>query len=58
MSDASDVISCGLPVYSITKDIVETIAKGCGMDPDDARALGMAVGASASITTAVIVGCP
>jgi hypothetical protein len=58
MSDASDAISCGLPVYSITKDIVEAIAKGCGMNADDAHALGVAVGAGASVTTAVIVGCP
>jgi hypothetical protein len=58
MSDASDLISSGLPVYSITKDIVEAIAKGCGMDPDDAHALGVAVGISASVTTAVTTGCP
>lgn len=58
MSDACDLISGGLPVYSITKDIVETVAKGCGMDPDDAHALGVAVGISASVTTAVTTGCP
>jgi hypothetical protein len=58
MSDTWDVISSGLPVYSITKDIVEAVAKGCGMDPDDAHALGVAVGISASITTTVTTGCP
>jgi hypothetical protein len=58
MSDASDALCGGFPVYAITKDLVETIAKGCGMDPDDAHALGVAVGIGASVSTAVTIGCP
>jgi hypothetical protein len=58
MCDAGDILSGGLPVYSITKDLVETVARGCGMDDDDAKALGIAVGAGVSITTALTTGCP
>ena len=58
MADAGDILSIGLPVYSFTKDIVESIAKGCGMNSDDAKALGMTVGAGVSITTALTTGCP
>jgi hypothetical protein len=58
MSDAFDLRSSGLPVYPITKDIAEAIAEGCGMDPDDAHALSVAAGMSASVTPAVTTGCP
>jgi hypothetical protein len=58
MSDACDLISGGLPVYTITKDIVETVAKGCGMDPDDAHRLGVTAGITMSVTTVVTTGCP
>jgi hypothetical protein len=58
MSDASDLISGGFPVYSITKDVVETVAKGCGMDPDDAHRLGVTAGITISVTTAMTTGCP
>jgi hypothetical protein len=58
MSDACDLISGGFPVYAITKEVVESVAKGCGMDPDNAHALGVAAGISASVTTAVTTGCP
>jgi hypothetical protein len=58
MSDACDILSGGFPVYAITKDIVETVAKGCGMDPDDAHALAVTAGITASVTTAVTTGCP
>jgi hypothetical protein len=56
--DADDILSVGLPVYSFTKDIVEAVAKGCGMDDKDAKALGISVGAGVSVTTALITGCP
>jgi hypothetical protein len=42
--DADDILSVGLPVYSFTKDIVEAVAKGCGMEDKDAKALGISVG--------------
>jgi hypothetical protein len=58
MSDACDIISGGFPVYSITKDIVETVAKGCGMDPEDAHRLGVTAGITMSVTTAMTTGCP
>jgi hypothetical protein len=58
MSDACDLISGGLPVYSITKDLVEAVAKGCGMEPEDAHAIAVAAGISASVTTAITTGCP
>jgi hypothetical protein len=58
MSDAGDILSGGFPVYSITKDVVEAVAKGCGMDPDDAHALGVTAGITISVTTALTTGCP
>jgi hypothetical protein len=58
MSDALDILSSGLPVYSFTKDVVTAVAKRCGIDDDDAHAIGVAVGAGVSVTTALTTGCP
>lgn len=58
MSDVGDVLSTGLPVYSVTKDVVSAVAKGCGMNDGDANRLGMAVGAGVSLGTALTTGCP
>jgi hypothetical protein len=47
-----------LPVYAFTKDATESIAKKCGMEPDDARVLGICTGAAASFLTAITTGIP
>jgi hypothetical protein len=47
-----------LPVYAVTKDVTETIAKKCGMDEDSARIVGICTGATASFLTAITTGVP
>jgi hypothetical protein len=47
-----------LPVYGVTKDVTEAIAKKCGMDDDSARIVGICTGATASFLTAITTGCP
>jgi hypothetical protein len=60
MSDNGSSIADNLPlpVYSVTKDVTETIAKKCGMDEDNARTLGICTGATASFLTAITTGVP
>jgi hypothetical protein len=58
MSDSVGIFTLGLPVYNFVKDIAESAAKALGADADTAKAIGVAAGATASITTAVSVGCP
>ena len=58
MGDAVDLFTSGLPVYSFVKDITESAAKALGADADTARAIGIAAGTTASVTTVISTGCP
>ncbi|HEY4456088.1 MAG TPA: hypothetical protein VGN81_17380 [Pseudonocardiaceae bacterium] len=65
MSDVGDIVAhaaegaaVGLPVYGFVKDVAETVSKACGMDDDDAKIVGIVAGATASITTTIVVGTP
>ncbi|HEX4224436.1 MAG TPA: hypothetical protein VHZ97_18850 [Pseudonocardiaceae bacterium] len=53
-----DSASIGLPVYSIVKDLAETVSRECGMSERGAKVTGMIVGATASATTSMVVGTP
>jgi hypothetical protein len=60
MSDKHDSFAdhLPLPVYSVTKDVTETVAKKCGMAEESARIVGICTGASASFLTAITTGMP
>jgi hypothetical protein len=58
VSDHSIVDSLPFPVYAITKDVTEIIAKKNGMSEDDAKILGTCVGAAASLITTCTTGVP
>ena len=58
VAQVADGASFGLPVYGIVKDVAETVSRECGLDEHDAKIVGIVAGATASVTTTIVVGTP
>ena len=65
MSDAGEIVAhvaegaaVGLPVYGFVKDLAESASRACGMGEQESKIIGIVAGATASLTTTLVVGTP